>query len=342
MKKVRVQDAVGMVLCHDITKIVPGEFKGVAFKKGHIIQEEDVEKLLDLGKANIYVWESQEGQLHEDEAAIRLARAVAKNGLELTEPKEGKVNLHAAQEGLLKINVGLLEEINSIDQIVVATLHTNQVVPKGQLVASCRVVPLVIDEEKIEQVEKICASTRGIIEIKPVKKVKAGLVTTGGEIFSGRKKDAFGPVIKAKLENLGSELVKQVFVPDDVTKITKAILDLKAEGMELILTTGGMSVDPDDLTPSGIRATGAKIEAYGAPVLPGSMFLLAYLDNIPILGLPGCVMYNKTTIFDLVLPRVLAGEVITRSDLVKLGHGGLCLNCQTCTFPHCHFGKEGK
>lgn len=342
MRKVRVQDAIGMVLCHDITKIVPGEFKGVAFKKGHIIKEEDIEKLLDLGKANIYVWENREGQIHENDAAIRLSKAVTKQGLELTEPKEGKVNLHAVQEGLLKINVDLLEKINSIEQIIVSTLHTNRVVPQGQLVASCRVVPLVIDENKIIEAEKICAASRGIIEIKPIKKVKAGLVTTGGEIFTGRKKDLFGPVIKAKLENLGSKLVKQIFVPDDLNKIAKAIQELKDEGMELILTTGGMSVDPDDLTPSGIRATGARIEAYGAPVLPGSMFLLAYLDSVPILGLPGCVMYNKTTVFDLVLPRVLAGEVISRSDLVRLGHGGLCLNCPTCTFPHCHFGKEGK
>ena len=342
MKKVRVEDAVGMVLCHDITKIVPGEFKGAAFLKGHIIKEEDIQKLLDIGKANIFVWENKEGMLHENEAAIRLAKAVAKNGLILTEPKEGKVNLHATQEGLLKINVSVLEEINGIDQLIVSTLHTNRVVPKGQHVASCRVVPLVIDEQKIIQAEQICATRQGVIEIKPIKKVRAGLITTGSEIFSGRQKDAFEPVIKNKLEQLGSNLFKQIFVPDDREKIAEAVKILKNEGVELILTTGGMSVDPDDLTPSGIKAAGATIIAYGAPVLPGSMFLLAELEGIPILGLPGCVMYCKTTVFDLILPRVLAGETIQRSDIVKLGHGGLCLNCTICTFPHCHFGKEGK
>jgi molybdenum cofactor synthesis domain-containing protein len=331
-----------MVLCHDITEIIPGKSKGVAFRKGHIIREEDVPKLLNLGKAHIYVWENQPGMLHENDAAIRLSRTMAKGGLKFTEPKEGKVNLLAAVDGLLKIDVERLEAVNEIDQIVVGTLHTDRVVKAGEQVAGCRVVPLVIAEEKIIQAERICQETGGIIEVKPLKHHKAGLVTTGGEVFSGRIKDAFGPIIKKKLETLGSTLVKQVFVPDDVEKIVQAVQEFKAQGMDLILTTGGMSVDPDDLTPTGLKTAGAEIVAYGAPVLPGAMFLLAYLEGTPVLGLPGCVMYHKTTIFDLILPRVLCGEVLTRRDLVKLGHGGLCLNCEVCTFPHCHFGKAGK
>ncbi|MGI6331028.1 MAG: molybdopterin-binding protein [Zhaonellaceae bacterium] len=331
-----------MVLCHDITEIIPGKSKGVAFRKGHIIREEDVPKLLNLGKAHIYVWENQPGMLHENDAAIRLSRTMAKGGLKFTEPKEGKVNLLAAVDGLLKIDVERLEAVNEIDQIVVGTLHTDRVVKAGEQVAGCRVVPLVIAEEKIIQAERICQETGGIIEVKPLKHHKAGLVTTGGEVFSGRIKDAFGPIIKKKLETLGSTLVKQVFVPDDVEKIAQAVQEFKVQGMDLILTTGGMSVDPDDLTPTGLKTAGAEIVAYGAPVLPGAMFLLAYLEGTPVLGLPGCVMYHKTTIFDLILPRVLCGEALTRRDLVKLGHGGLCLNCEVCTFPHCHFGKAGK
>ena len=328
-----------MVLCHDITEIIPGKSKGVAFRKGHIIREEDVPKLLNLGKAHICVWENQPGMLHENDAAIRLSRTMAKGGLKFTEPKEGKVNLLAAVDGLLKIDVERLEAVNEIDQIVVGTLHTDRVVKAGEQVAGCRVVPLVIAEEKIIQVERICQETGGIIEVKPLKHHKAGLVTTGGEVFSGRIKDAFGPIIKKKLETLGSTLVKQVFVPDDVEKIVQAVQEFKAQGMDLILTTGGMSVDPDDLTPTGLKTAGAEIVAYGAPVLPGAMFLLAYLEGTPVLGLPGCVMYHKTTIFDLILPRVLCGGLLR--DLVKLGHGGLCLNCEVCTF-HCHFGKAGK
>lgn len=341
MKKVRVEDAVGMVLCHDITQIVPGEFKGPAFRKGHIIQEEDIPKLLDLGKAHIYVWEKNEGMLHEDEAAMRLAKAVAGSGIEFTEPKEGKVTLVAAYDGLLKVDGERLEAINKIDQLIVATLHNNRLVKKGQQLAGCRVVPLVIEEEKISKAETIGSSNRPIIYLKKLKRVKAGLVTTGSEVYYGRIKDAFGPVIKKKLEQLGSVLYKQVFVPDDVEKIAAAVRNLQEEGVELILTTGGMSVDPDDLTPTGIKAAGAEIIAYGAPVLPGAMFLLAYLGDLPILGLPGCVMYAKTTIFDLVLPRILCGEKLDRDSLVKLGHGGFCLNCESCTFPHCHFGIAG-
>ncbi|WP_227765828.1 molybdopterin-binding protein [Zhaonella formicivorans] len=342
MKKVKVEEAVGMILCHDITRIVPGESKGPAFRKGHIIRQEDVPKLLDLGKAHIYVWENQEGMLHENDAALRLAKAAAGSGLNLSEPKEGKVNLTAAADGLLKVDVNSLELINGIDQLIIATLHTNRMVKAGQQVAGCRVVPLVIAEEKIVEAERICSSIQGIISVKTLHKVRAGLVTTGSEVYYGRIKDAFGPVIKSKLEQFGSSLHKQVFVPDDVEKIAQAVRELKAEGVDLVLTTGGMSVDPDDLTPTGIKSAGAEIIAYGAPVLPGSMFMLAYLDGMPILGLPGCVMYAKTTIFDLVLPRVLCGEKLSRQDLVKLGHGGLCLNCEVCTFPHCHFGKEGK
>lgn len=342
MKKVKVEDAVGMVLCHDITEIVPGRAKGPAFRKGHIIREEDVSKLLDLGKAHVYAWENQEGMLHENEAAVRLSRAMARGGLTFSEPKEGKVNLVAIDDGLLKIDVQRLESINDIDHLIVATLHTNRMVKTGQQVAGCRVVPLVIAEEKIRQAEKICAEAYGLIEVKPLKKVQAGLITTGSEVFHGRIEDAFGPVIKNKLEQLGSKLIKQVFVPDDTEKIARAVQELKAAGVDLILTTGGMSVDPDDLTPGGVQAAGAEIVAYGAPVLPGAMFMLAYLDDVPVLGLPGCVMYFKTTIFDLVLPRILCGEVLGRRDLVRLGHGGLCLNCEACTFPHCHFGKEGK
>lgn len=340
MKKVRVEEAVGMVLCHDITQIVPGKSKGPAFRKGHIIQEEDIPKLLDLGKAHIYVWEKKEGMLHEDEAAWRLAQAVAGSGIEFTEPKEGKVSLVAAYDGLLKVDKKRLEAINEIDQLIVATLHTNRLVKKGQQLAGCRVVPLVIQEEKINKAEKI-GNGEPIIFLKKLKPLKVGLVTTGSEVYYGRIKDAFGPVIKNKLEQLGSQLYKQVFVPDEVEKIAEAIENLRKEGVELILTTGGMSVDADDVTPQGIKAVGAEIVAYGAPVLPGSMFMLAYLDELPILGLPGCVMYAKTTIFDLVLPRILCGERLDRRSLVKLGHGGLCLGCETCIFPHCHFGKEG-
>jgi molybdenum cofactor synthesis domain-containing protein len=339
MKSVPVGEALGMVLCHDLTKIIPGEFKGVAFKKGHIITEEDIPKMLDMGKKNIYVWEMKEGILHEDEAGERLARVAAGKEIVFSEPAEGKVSLLANCKGLLKVNYTALEKINVLDEAMIATLHTDIIVEKGTVVAGTRIIPLFIDKLKIEQVEKICKDEGPIIWVEPLKNMKAGIITTGSEVYTGRITDKFGPVIRNKIEEVGSEVIKQILVSDDVTMIVDAVNELLEIGVEMIIVTGGMSVDPDDVTPAGIRESGAEIISYGAPVLPGAMFLIAYKNDIPILGLPGCVMYNKTTVFDLILPRIIAGERIKRADITKLGHGGLCLNCKVCTFPACSFGK---
>lgn len=339
MKLVEVQKAVGMVLCHDITEIIPGERKGRAFKKGHVITEGDIPKLLNIGKEHIYIWEINEANCHEDEAAIRIANAIAGRGIEFTEPSEGKVELKAAYKGLLKINVEGLIAINSIDEIVVATLHSNQTVEKGQTLAGCRVVPLVIANEKIKLVETRARNYEPIVEVIPLVSKKIGVVTTGSEVYKGRIEDKFGPVVRQKIEERGSEVLRQIYVPDDIEMISKAIQELVAEGAEMIITTGGMSVDPDDVTPAGIKAAGGKLITYGAPVLPGAMFMLADLNGISVMGLPGCVMYHRTTIFDLVFPRLLAGETLTKQDIVRLAHGGLCGVCPTCTYPSCSFGK---
>ncbi|WP_028308672.1 molybdopterin-binding protein [Desulfitibacter alkalitolerans] len=339
MKKVKVQDAVGMILCHDLTKIVPGEFKGCAFKKGHVIREEDIPELLKLGKENIFVWEHKEGMLHEDEAALRIARAVAGERIGLSEPSEGKINLVAKVKGILKIDVERLNRINSIEHIMCATIHENQVVDENQLLAGTRVIPLVIEEERIRFVEAVCNSNP-IINIRPISSKKVGIVSTGSEIYHGRIKDRFGPVVKDKVERYNCQVLGQTIVDDKVEMILKAINEYLVLGADMVIVTGGMSVDPDDLTPLAIRSTGAHIVSYGAPVLPGAMFLLAYLHGkTPIMGLPGCVMYSKTTVFDLILPRVLAGEILSKNDLSRLGHGGLCTTCPSCTFPACSFGK---
>lgn len=337
MNKIGLQDAVGAILCHDITKIVPGEFKGRAFKKGHIITKEDMPELLKLGKEHIYVWQAQEGFVHENEAAEQLARIVRGNGLTLTEPNEGKINLVVQHDGMLEINEGLLVEINMIENIIVATRNNQRVVKKGDVVAGVRVIPLTIEESKLQLVRDICVNG-GIVNVTPLKRLKVGIVTTGSEVFHGRIKDKFGPVITEKMAKYNCEVLEQIIVPDDPDRISAAIKKLIANGAELITTTGGMSVDPDDVTPSGIRNAGAQIITHGAPVLPGSMLLVAYLGDIPVLGLPGCVMYSKTTIFDLLIPLVLSGKKITRAMVAKLGLGGLCMECEVCQFPVCPFG----
>lgn len=340
MKTVPVQEAVGMVLCHDLTRIVPGEFKGRAFKKGDVVREDDVETLLKMGKENLYVWEAADGFVHENEAARRIAIAAAGPGIRLTEPSEGRINFIADTDGLLKINVQALNSINAIDQMVFGTLHTNQQVGQKRAVAGTRVVPLVIEEEKIEQVEEICRKAFPIVEVKPFIACKIGMVTTGSEIYHGRIEDRFGPVIREKFDGLNGSVTRQIFTSDDVDMTVGAIRELVDEGADMIVVTGGMSVDPDDQTPAAIRATGARVETYGSPVFPGAMFMLAYLGDIPVVGLPGCVMYYKATIFELIIPRLVAGEKVVRQDIVELGHGGFCENCPECHYPACPFGKS--
>jgi Probable molybdopterin binding domain len=339
MKIVPVQDAVGMVLCHDVTQIIPGRFKGPAFRKGHILQEDDVPRLLSMGKEHIYAWELESGQLHEDEAALRLAQAAAGPGLVFSGPKEGKIDLLAAGDGLLKIDIEALYRVNEVEQIVLATLHSNQRVSQGKLVAGTRVIPLTIDEGSIEQVEAICREHYPLVQVRPFRTLKAGIVVTGSEVYRGLIQDRFSPVVRGKLAAYGCEVLGQIFTSDQVDRIVQAIQAFLAEGADLITVTGGMSVDPDDVTPAGIRAAGGRVVTYGAPVLPGAMFMLAYIGQAAIMGLPGCVMYHGSSIFDLVLPRVLAGEVIERRDFVSLAHGGLCVHCQDCRYPDCGFGK---
>ena len=339
MKLIPVDNAVGMVLGHDITEIVPGRFKGPAFKRGHVIQTEDVNRLRDLGKENIAVLDLGPGWVHEDDAAHRLATATAGFGIRLSTPSEGRVNLIASHDGLLKIDVGRLNAINAIADIMMATRHTDRLVREGQVVAGTRIIPLTIEEAVLQTAEDLCAPEEPVVAVKALPPKIFGIITSGSEVYHGRIQDQFGPVVQKKIAALGSRVLRQILVPDDTGMTVAAIEALIREGAEIVVITGGMSVDPDDLTPGSIRAAGAEVVSYGAPVLPGAMFMLAYLQDIPIMGLPGCVMYHEASIFDLVVPRILAGERITREDITSLGHGGMCLGCDDCQFPACGFGS---
>lgn len=320
MRKVPVTEAAGMVLCHDITRIIPGLEKGRAFRKGQVITPGDIPILLDLGKEHIYVWEPEDDLIHEDEAAISLARHAAGPGLNWDQPNQGRVNIRAARDGLLKVQTDELYQANSLEDIVMATLHNNRVVSKGQIVAGTRVIPLAVKRRILEEAEKIFSEPGPLLSVKPFQPLWVGVVTTGSEVYSGRIKDGFCTVIKKKIAPFGARVLGQIIVPDDPEVIAKEIRLLIADGAELIMVTGGMSVDPDDVTPAGIRATGADVVSYGAPSLPGAMF-------------------NNSTIFDLILPRIFAGERIYRPDIVALGHGGLCEECEVCRYPACSFGK---
>lgn len=338
MKMVAVEDAVGKVLAHDLTQIIPGEYKGAKFKKGHVVKAEDVDVLISMGKKNLYVVDKEDTDVHEDEAAMRIATAASGKGIKLVAPGEGKIELIAEYDGLLKINTAMLNQLIDQDEIMFASIHENQLVTAGQKVAGTRVIPLFVNESIVQGAEQVLQSGT-LIQVLPLQSLKVGLVTTGSEVYSGKIKDAFGPVLEKKFSDLGSTVVKQLFADDDENMIADCINQLIDEGVDIVGVTGGMSVDPDDKTPTGIRTAGGHIVTYGAPVLPGAMFLLAYIGNIPVVGLPGCVMYSRVSIFDLIVPRLLAGEVPTRGDIKKLAHGGLCMNCEECTYPKCGFGK---
>ncbi|WP_069998040.1 molybdopterin-binding protein [Cellulosilyticum sp. I15G10I2] len=339
MKLIHVKDAIGHILCHDITQIIKGVYKDVVFRKGHIIRKEDIPILLSVGKEHLYIWEKAENMLHENEAAEILCTICENEHMIRTEVKEGKIDLIAQTEGVLKIDVERLEAINSLGEMMIATRHNNFSVKKGDKLAGTRIIPLIIEKEKMEKAKAIGGESP-LLAIKTYKPQKIGIVTTGSEVFYGRIKDSFGPVVIEKLMPFDVTLMGQKIVDDKPEAIEQAIMTFLESGATMVVCTGGMSVDPDDVTPLAIKNTGADIVSYGAPVLPGAMFLLAYYKGIiPILGLPGCVMYGKQTIFDLVLPRMMADEKITAKDLAKMGHGGLCLSCEICTYPHCGFGK---
>ena len=340
MKLIDTRDAAGHVLCHDLTQIIPGQYKGARFRKGHIVQPEDIPVLLRMGKEHLYVWEKTPGMLHEDEGAERLRALCQGPNMHATEPCEGKIELTAGCDGLFQVDVERLCAVNDVEELMIATRHTNTAVHKGDKLAGMRVIPLVVREELLAQAEAR-AGAAPLLSLTPWKLKTCGVVATGSEVAGGLIQDAFTPAVEQKLAEYGITVTERRLPGDDRAAITAAALDCKAKGVDMVLCTGGMSVDPDDRTPAAIRDTGAEIVSYGAPVLPGAMLLLGYFaDGVPVLGLPGCVMYAKATVFDLLLPRIAAGVRISRAQLKAMGHGGLCLGCPECHYPVCPFGKE--
>jgi hypothetical protein len=338
--RVPVHEAAGLVLGHDITEIRKNEFKGPAFKKGYVIKREDISHLQRLGKEHIFVLSINDDELHEDDAAYRIAAALCGKGIAMQgEPREGKINLIAAEGGLLKVDTGRLLRFNMLGDVMCSTIHSNSVVKSGGLVAGTRAIPLLIKKDIVDAAVAVASEGGGLLSVLPMIKPLVGIVITGNEICSGRITDAFAPVIREKVEAFGGEIVGVAYAPDSETVIETSLRELIGRGANLLITTGGMSVDPDDVTRFAIRNLGATDITYGSAVLPGAMFLMAYYQDIPIVGIPACGMYHRTTVFDIVLPRVLAGERIGRAELAGLGHGGYCLQCGTCIYPACPFGK---
>ncbi len=339
MKKIKIEDAIGMVLGHDVTQIIPGKYKGARFKRGHRIKKEDIPEFLKVGKEHIYVMDLKPGTLHEDDAAIRLGKAFSGRNITITGPSEGKVTFYSQINGVLKINLSLLHRINLSKNIILSTLHRYTPCSSGMAVGATRIISLTAPEVEIEKVENWCEKYGPVIEVLPYRRLNVGVIITGNEIFYGRIKNGFDDNIGKKISNYGSKVVKKIVVPDDIYKISQALLKFKDSTIDLALVTGGLSVDPDDVTRAGIKKAGVKIIFYGTPVLPGAMFLYGIFEGKPILGLPACVFHHKTTLFDIIFPRILAGEMPTRKEIGLLGHGGFCQNCDPCHFPVCPFGK---
>lgn len=337
MKKVNVEQAVGMTLCHDITAMFDG-FKGPLFKRGHIIQPEDISKLLDIGKRSIFVWEGNAGELHEDDCALRMAAMAPAEGAHYEGPAEGKVLLKADVRGMFRVNTALLHQINSIGDITICTLPDHFPVEPGDRLASMRIVPLVTKEEQILQAEALCKEEK-LLDLRPYRHKKIGVVITGSEVYHGRIQDKFEPVVRAKMKQYPSEILGVTVCDDDLTMILNAGRRFLDKGADVLIFTGGMSVDPDDLTPTAIRALGAEIITHGVPSQPGNMTLVAYLDQVAILGVPGAAISLPTTVFDVLLPQIFTGDKLTKQDLIRLEEGGLCRMCKVCHFPTCTFGR---
>lgn len=337
MKKVKVQDAIGMTLCHDITAMVDG-FKGAAFKRGHVVTQEDIPRLLDIGKQHVFIWEENAGEIHEEDAARRLSQMTTVDGAHYGSVSEGKIQLFADQDGMFRVDKALLAAVNRIGDITITTLPDHYPVKAGDRLASMRIVPLVTEERQIAEAEALCAGKQ-LYDLRPFKPLKVGIIITGSEIYHGRIKDKFERVARAKLAHYPAEILGVHVCDDELDMIVGAGRALLAEGAELLIFSGGMSVDPDDLTPSAIREMGAEIVSYGVPSQPGNMTLVAYLDQAALLGVPGAAISRPTTMFDVLLPQIFCGDPLTKDDLIRLGEGGLCQMCDNCHFPNCTFGR---
>jgi molybdenum cofactor synthesis domain-containing protein len=339
MKKIKTEDAVGMVLGHDVTQIIPGKYKGPRFKRGHRIREGDIPEFLKIGKEHIYVMDLKSGIIHEDDAALRLGRAFAGRNIETKGPSEGKVTFHSKINGIFETNLPLLNRINLSRNIILSTIHRHTPCIPAMAVGATRIISLTTPEKQIRKVETWCKKEGPVLEILPYRKLNVGVVITGNEIYRGRIKDRFDDRVGKKISKFGSRVVKKEVVPDDAHQISQALLKLHNDSVDLILVTGGLSVDPDDVTRAGIKKAGTRIIFYGTPVLPGAMFLYGMLGEKTVLGLPACVFYHSATLFDILFPRILADQVLTRREISLLGHGGFCQNCHPCHFPVCPFGK---
>lgn len=338
MRKIPVEEAVGERICHDMTAILPNGFKGVQFARGHVIAREDIPVLLNMGKSHVFVWDPDVDEVHEDDAAAAIARAVAGPNIHYTGPSEGKFQFTAGCDGLFVVNSDALRAINAVQDYTVACRPGNTPMAAGEKLAGARIVPLVTRRENVDAAVAAAQAGAPVFAVKPYRPLRTGIVITGSEVYYGRIEDRFEPILREKVGKYGGQVLGVTKVPDDMEAIGRAIDTCREQGAELILLSGGMSVDPDDLTPGAIRRTGAEVICHGVPTQPGNMLMMAYLGDVMLMGVPGGSLHSKVTSVDVFLPRVFAGERITRGDIAGLGEGGFCMGCKVCHYPICYYG----
>ncbi len=346
LRAVPVKEAVGSHVLHDMTRIVPGREKDAAFTAGQKLSAGDICRLQQMGRNRIYVQEGNrnlENWVHEDDVARTFARQMPGNGVEVeAPPREGKVNFRATRSGMLLVDTERLERFNLVPDVMCATRHTYSLVGQGTRIAGTRAIPLYLSRPGLL---KALAALEGgpLFQVKPLRRAKVGILVTGTEVFQGLIQDRFAPIITDKVRQFHCDVVKTLLAPDDAAIIAQSVRELLSAGADLVITTAGLSVDPDDVTRRGLSDAGLQDTLYGVAALPGTMSLIGRINGknggAQVLGVPACALFFKTTAFDLLLPRLLADVSITRLDLARIGHGGLCMECRTCIFPHCSFGK---
>ncbi|MGD9809489.1 MAG: molybdopterin-binding protein [Deferribacterales bacterium] len=338
MKKIKVEDAVGEVLAYDITEVNKEKgIKGRAYKRGHIIQQSEIEHLKSLGRNTVFIEDGNDDGVHEDDAARMTAPIAA--GANITfdkEPVEGKISFYADCDGVFQVDKKRLYELNLLGTTSLPTIHTNMGVKKGKQVAAFRIIPLVCEYEIMDRVKEILKTP--LMDVKPYKIKTATILVTGSEVYEGRIKDGFGPILTAKLESYGVEVVDYKIVPDKKEVVTAAVKEMAGKS-ELVITTGGTSVDPDDITAQAMAEAGVKYDMKGSPIQPGNNLTVGYLGDIPVCAVPAAALHFSATSLDILMPRILAGVKIHKEDMAELAHGGLCHFCKKCVYPICPFGR---
>lgn len=337
---ITLEEAVGKQLAHDLTQIdAKAGTKGARFRKGQVVCPEDLPTLRNMGRESLSILEMEEGDVHENDAAIRLSVALRGENLTVTPPSEGRCNLVASCDGFLDYNAESVHRINEDLDWVVSTLSPYRGVREGQTVAGFRIRPIVMDEARVQRGVEVATP----ISVRPYRPLKVGLVTTGKEIAEGRVEDAFADKFRGKLKAFKGELIGQRFCADDSSLIAEAIRAFLREGARLVVCTGGMSVDADDRTPGGIREVATRIAFQGAPVLPGAMALLGWAEQggeeSALIGAPACVVHDERTVLDRLLPYGFAG-VDPGNSIRGWGVGGLCEQCDVCHWPACSFAAK--